>query len=187
MALNNISVSRGKLLLAEPMLNESYFKRAVILITEHNKNGSIGFILNKQVDLRLNEAIVEFENFHFPLYLGGPVGKDNIFYIHTLGEEITGSTEIIEGIFFGGDFDVLKKCMKEGLLNENNCKFFIGYSGWDPKQLQSELDENSWIVSQATPQNILNTEGKTMWANTLRSMGKEFALLSNFPENPSLN
>ncbi len=187
MPLNDIKPTRGKLLVAEPMLNESYFKRAVILLTEHNQNGSIGFILNKQVDLKLNEAIVEFEDFHFPLYLGGPVGKDSIFYIHTLGEIITGSVEVVPGVFFGGDFDVLKKLMKEGKINEKNSKFFIGYSGWDPKQLSRELDENSWIVANANADNILNAEGKTMWSSTLRGMGKAFALLSNFPENPSLN
>jgi putative transcriptional regulator len=187
MALNYIKPSRGKLLVAEPMLNESYFKRSVILLTEHNENGSIGFILNKQVDLRLNEAIVEFENFNFPLYLGGPVGKDNIFYIHTLGKEVSGSTEVINGIYFGGEFEILKQLMNEGKVNEGNIKFFIGYSGWDPKQLNDELEKNSWIVAHATAESILKAERKTMWSTTLRGMGKAFALLSNFPENPSLN
>lgn len=66
-------------------------------------------------------------------------------------------------------------------------RFFIGYSGWDPGQLQMELDQNSWVVKPDAGDHILNTAPKNLWKESLRSMGNDLALLSFFPENPQLN
>jgi putative transcriptional regulator len=156
-------------------------------ITEHNDSGTVGFILNKRVDLRLNEAIVEFKDFDFPLYFGGPVKRDNLFYIHTLGKHVEGSMQILDGLYWGGDFEKLKELILNGKATEKQIKFFLGYSGWEPKQLDKEMEEHSWFVSNSSSSLVMQDSDKEMWRQVMKAMGSEFAMLSNFPDNPSLN
>ena len=187
MILNKLKANRGKLLISEPTLADSYFKRAVVLLTEHNDSGTVGFILNKRVEMRLNEAIEEFKEFNFPLYFGGPVKRDNLFYVHTLGNLIEGSMAISEGLFWGGNFETLKDLILEGRATDKEVKFFLGYSGWEPKQLQREMEEHSWFVSNSNKSLIMQDSDKEMWRQLMKAMGSEFAMLSNFPDNPSMN
>ena len=93
----------GSLLISEPFLADSCFKRSVVLLSEHDKHGTLGFILNKPTDLKLNEAVEDFPEFNVPLYFGGPVDTETLFYIHTLGNKLEGSREIAAGVFWGGD------------------------------------------------------------------------------------
>ncbi len=187
MILNKIKANKGKLLISEPTLSDSYFKRSVILLTEHNENGSVGFILNKRVEFRLSEAIEEFKDFNFPLYFGGPVKRDNLFFVHRFGEKIEGSLPILDGLFWGGNFDTLKKIILEGKASEADVKFFLGYSGWEPNQLDREMNEHSWFVSNSNAAMVMKESDSEMWRKIMKAMGSEFALLSNFPDNPSMN
>lgn len=187
MPLNNIIPEKGKLLLSEPSLNESYFKRSVILLAEHNEEGSLGFILNKPVDVRINEVLTDFDEFDFPLFLGGPVKKDNLFFVHTLGKKVEGSILINDNLYWGGNFEMVRDSVKNGEANEANIRFFIGYAGWESQQLKEELNDNSWVVSQKADNSILLKDTKELWKSTLRKMGNEIAYLSFFPENPQLN
>ncbi len=187
MIINKENPKKGKLLISEPTLADSFFKRAVLLLVEHNTSGSVGFILNKHVDMQLKEAIEEFKDFNFPLHFGGPVKRDNLFYIHTLGNKIAGSTRVSEGLYWGGDFEQLKELILCGRATEKEVKFFLGYSGWEPKQLDRELEEHSWFVSNTSKTMIMKASNKEMWRHVMKAMGEEFALLSNFPDNPSMN
>lgn len=184
---NKLKASKGKLLISEPTLADSYFKRSVVLLTEHNETGTVGFILNKRVDIRLNEAIEDFKSFDFPLYFGGPVKRDNLFYIHTFGEQIEGSMRILDGLYWGGNFDQLKALILDGKASEKEVKFFLGYSGWEPDQLDREMVEHSWFVANSSKSLIMQDNDKEMWREVMKKMGSEFAMLSNFPDNPSMN
>ncbi len=184
---NKLKANRGKLLIAEPTLADSYFKRAVIILTEHNESGTVGFILNKQLDIRLCEAIDDFKDFDFPIYFGGPVKRDNLFYIHTLGEQIEGSMLISEGLYWGGNFDQLKELIINKKIDQHQVKFFLGYSGWEPQQLHREMEEHSWFVSKTNKGTVMAETDKEMWRKVMKTMGTEFAMLSNFPDNPSMN
>jgi putative transcriptional regulator len=187
MILNNANAGKGKLLISEPTLLDSYFKRSVIILAEHNESGSVGFILNKRVEFRLSEAIEELKDFNFPLYFGGPVKRDNLFYIHNLGDKIEGSMPIGDGLFWGGNFDTLKELILDGKATEKDVKFFLGYSGWEPEQLNREMQENSWFVSNSTKDLIMKDSDSELWRTVMKKMGTQFALLSNFPDNPSMN
>ncbi len=187
MSTQNVKLHKGSLLVSEPMMVDNYFKRSVVIITEKSETGFVGFILNKVVDMKINEALNHFENFNHRLYFGGPVQRDNIFYIHTKGEVISGSTKIQNGLYWGGDFEKVAEMVKNNLLQESDIKFFIGYSGWEPGQLEGELESESWIVSEANVDNVMSDNYKNLWGNVLKTMGNEFALLSNFPEHPQLN
>jgi len=180
------NIKKGNILIADPILDELYFRRGVILISEHNEDGTIGFVLNKEIDLRINEAIEDFGNISLPVYLGGPVSKDNLYYVHTVGKLIKESRPITNKLFFGGHFDTLKTLIIEGKIKENEVRFFLGYSGWAPGQLEEELKEESWFVGNIKRKYVFEPN-KNLWRDTLKDLGKEYAIIANFPEDPSMN
>ena len=187
MPLNSIKPQKGSLLISEPTLKDSYFNRSVVLIVEHNNDGTVGFILNKQIDIDLNSIVRDFDEIEASVFFGGPVNKDNLFFIHSFGKAIEGALQITNKLFWGGDFTMLKDILRKDKSNLQKVRFFIGYSGWDPGQLQMELDQNSWVVKSMVEDNILSSSPKNLWKDILRNMGNEVALLSFFPENPQLN
>lgn len=182
-----IKPSQGALLISEPFLLDSYFKRAVVLIGEHDQHGTIGFILNKPTDVNINDAVDDFPVFNTPLYFGGPVDTDTLFYIHTIGPKLEGAKEIVKGIYWGGNYDQLKFLIDTNQVNENQIRFYAGYSGWEPKQLDIEIKEKSWLISGGDAKFAFFNDSKCLWGQVLKSMGTEYAILANFPEDPSLN
>ena len=186
-ALSKLKPRKGRVLLSEPFLSEPYFKRSVIILTEHNEEGSIGFILNKPLDISLPSAIPDFPKFNGSLYLGGPVNKNKLFFIHTVGNKIKGSTEIINGLFWGGDINLLIKLIEANKVSASEFRLFAGYAGWGVKQLDNEFKAKSWIVAEADVEQIMDENTNRLWGNILKTMGKEYAMIANFPENPSLN
>jgi putative transcriptional regulator len=187
MPLNSIKPQKGSLLISEPTLKDSYFNRSVVLIVEHNNDGTVGFIMNKQIEIELNSLVKDFDEIETDVFFGGPVNKDNLFFIHRFGKDIEGAMPIGKNLFWGGDFTMLKDLLRKDKLNIHKVRFFIGYSGWDPGQLQMELDQNSWVVKSMVEEDILDCAPKNLWKETLRNMGNDIALLSFFPENPQLN
>jgi putative transcriptional regulator len=179
--------TQGSLLISEPFLLDSYFKRAVVLLSEHDDKGTLGFILNKPTDVKLNDAVEDFPDFDAPLYFGGPVETDTLFYIHTLGEKLKGAKPIVNGIWWGGDYDQLKFLIDTHQVRPDQIRFYAGYSGWEPKQLEGELKEKAWLVSNANKTFTFFDNPKVLWSQVLRSMGNEYAILANFPEDPNLN
>jgi putative transcriptional regulator len=184
---NDIKPQKGLILISEPYLNDVYFKRSIVLLTEHNNEGSIGFVLNKPVNMQIQEVISDFPQFDCQISIGGPVNTNTIHYIHTLGEMIPNSVPVQNNIFWGGDFDVLKKHIGNGLINSSQVRFFLGYSGWVPGQLEEELQQNSWLVSSINPDTIMNHQTNEIWKNTLNNLGTKYKMWVNSPENPSLN
>ncbi len=178
---------KGKLLVSEPFLHDPFFKRAVILLTEHNADGTVGFILNKPINVKLHEAIDDFPKFDADLYLGGPVQRDSLYYIHTLGDTIAESVEVFKGIYWGGNFEVLKVLIKNKKVNPSELRFFMGYTGWGSKQLAGELKKQSWIVTKAKIKYIMDTDPNVLWEELLKKQGKDYAMLASFAEYPSLN
>ncbi len=186
--LNRLKPKTGKLLLAEPFLDDQHFGRSVILIGEHNNEGSFGFVLNHYLkEVNLNEFMSDFPHFETKIAEGGPVKKNNLYYIHTLGKKIPGSILLCDGVYMGGSFDVMKQLIENKKLNHQQIRFFLGYSGWTEGQLEQELKQNSWIIADGKKEYIMNTSHENLWEDILKEMGNEHKIISNFPENPSLN
>lgn len=178
---------KGKLLVAEPsILNDISFNRSVILLSEHNDEGSIGFIINKPSKYTLNDLIPEIDS-DLIIYNGGPVSKENLYFVHRVPELIPESLEIANGIFWGGDFDVVQELLQTQRLNKEDIRFFLGYSGWSKDQLEDELETTSWVVIDNNFTNIFNISDKSFWKDTLMKFGGEYKIWANAPENPSLN
>ena len=178
---------QGRLLISEPSLQDFYFKQSVVLLAEHNKDGSFGLIVNKPISVSLNEVTRDFPRFEAPLFLGGPVKTDSIFYIHTLGDVVKESIKIMDGLYWGGDITNIKEMMILNQITASEIRFFIGYSGWASNQLDREMDEKSWVVASAKVIQIINANPKKMWGNLIRKFGDEYAIWANFPNDPSMN
>ena len=176
------------LLLAEPFMESPEFKRSVILLTEHNQKGSMGFIINRKLTISPTQAIDDFPTFDDMLYYGGPVSSDQLFYLHTLGKELEGSIEILPGVFMGGNYDTLKTMIDTKRVNSSQIRFFAGYAGWSANQLGKELKENSWLVVPAQSQHIFAMKEKeNMWKKILHNLGGKYSMVAEFPEDPTLN
>lgn len=184
---NNLSPARGRILISEPFLYDFFFKRSVILLAEHNDEGSFGVIVNKPLKAKFNDVIRDFPKFSSKVYLGGPVQNDSLFFIHTLGEKIDGSTEILPGLYWGGQVERVKELIELKLLMPDDIRFYIGYSGWAPKQLQDELERNSWAVSHIEVERLLRTRPTELWSSSLELLGEDYSHWSNFPDDPALN
>lgn len=184
---NKMPPKRGRLLISEPFLADPYFKRTVVLLCEHNAEGSFGFVLNKFVDVSVNELVDDLPEIQTRISMGGPVKSGNLYYIHTMGDRLANSLEIVDGVFMGGDFEMLKELIKLGKVTNEHVRFFVGYSGWGQDQLKEEMDERSWLVAQSDQRAIMDFNNDDLWGHTLKKMGDEFAMLANFPEDPSLN
>lgn len=179
--------SKGKLLVAEPsILNDTSFNRSVILLSEHNNEGAIGFIINKPSNFTINDVIPEIDS-NLPIYNGGPVSTENLYFVHKVPELIPDSIEIGDGIFWGGDFESVQQLLEDNILSNDDIRFFLGYSGWSKSQLQDELDTTSWKVIENKFHNIFDISYKSFWKDQLMKFGGEYQLWANAPENPNLN
>lgn len=178
---------KGSLLISEPFLPDPNFERTVILLCEHNEQGSFGFVLNKPSLLRMNDVIQEMGSFSDILYVGGPVQQDTLHFIHR-SPDIEGGLKIAEGIYWGGNFETVAILLKQDLLKSDDFRFFLGYSGWGEGQLNDEIEQNSWIVSDlVTSTQIFETEPEILWKEVLKNMGGKFKMFSNYPTDPRLN
>ena len=187
MAQRFLKPGAGRLLISEPVLQDFYFRKSVVLLADHSTEGSFGVIINKPVDINLSDIVSGFPPFNSKVFLGGPVKTDSIFFIHTRNDLITDATRILDGIYWGGDIDQVQELMRNGGITEGEIRFFIGYSGWSPGQLDDEMENKSWIVSSLTRNQILTKHPETMWSDMLKSLGGEYVLWSNYPNDPALN
>jgi len=186
--LSTVAAAAGRLLISEPFMMDPNFKRSVILLTEYAESGAVGFVLNHTSEYLLGDILPDTSYSEMPVYVGGPVGENTLHFIHCVPEKIEGGIEIAEGIYWGGDFDVVKELVSAYQLDETEIKFFTGYSGWTPKQLDEELTENVWIVTDKfDPESLFTNSDKNLWKQTVISLGQRYAHIANFPENPELN
>ncbi|MBK0379512.1 YqgE/AlgH family protein [Mucilaginibacter segetis] len=185
--LSPISAAAGRLLISEPFMPDPHFKRAVILLTEYSEAGAMGFVLNHQSDYLLGDILPDVSYSEIPVYLGGPVSENTLHYIHCCPDKIPDGIEISTGVFWGGDFELIKKLITNYQLNENEIRFFTGYSGWTPAQLDNELREDAWIVTDKYTTDTIFGNGDNLWKETVISLGQRYAHIANFPENPTLN
>jgi putative transcriptional regulator len=183
---NKVSPKKGRILVAEPFLQDTYFKRSIVLLTEHTTEGSVGFVLNKPLDIKVNEVMEEFPPFKASVSIGGPVSTKTIHYIHTFGDLIPNSVHVVDNIYWGGDFEYIKVLIREEQIGSDQIRFFLGYSGWHAGQLDNELQQNSWLVTEV-PSSIIMQPKSNAWKNTLSQIGEKYKIWSGFPENPGLN
>ena len=140
--MSELKPHKGRLLIAEPsILNDNSFNRSIILLTEHNDQSSVGFILNRPLKFTLKDIIPEIDC-SFTVFQGGPVEQDNLYFVHNVPELIPDSIQVSENIYWGGNFNSLKDLLSDSKIKSTEIRFFLGYSGWGTHQLEEELSNN---------------------------------------------
>ena len=184
---NNVPPQKGRILIAEPFLHGDYFSRSVVFLVAHSEKGAVGFILNKKIDFRLQDVFLDFPEFDAHVYLGGPVSADSIFFVHKVGEKLPGSIKVLGNLSWGGDFETLKNLISKGMVKPSDIHFFLGYSGWDAGQLEGEIKEDSWLVTDVDENAIMRESQDVSWTDFVVKAGNRYSIWQNYPENPSFN
>lgn len=178
---------KGKILISEPFLPDTFFNRTIVYLADHNEEGSVGFILNKKLEIKVCDAISGFEGWQEYLSMGGPVAPDTLHYLHRMGDMIPKSVWVDDNIFWGGDIDIIREMIRNGKLNTSQIRFFLGYSGWSAGQLERELKENSWVIARVESDIVLNDQINNSWKKVLRSLNSKYRIWADFPESPDMN
>ncbi len=182
-----LTPQKGRLLIAEPsILNDVSFNRSIILLTEYTEKSCVGFILNKSLEYTMNDLLPDVDC-SFTIYQGGPVEQDNLYFIHKIPNLIPNSIKITDNIYWGGNFETLKILLNEQKIKNTDIRFFLGYSGWSVHQLEDEISQNSWFVSENDFSDIFATDNTTLWKNKLLQKGGDYKLWANAPKDINLN
>lgn len=187
---NTDQIFTGSILIAEPLMPDKHFSRSVVLLIDHKDDeGTLGIIINKRLNISLQKIVrnFEFKNFNPPVFFGGPVAVDQLFFMHKSSIPIENSVEITKGLFWGGNIEQIDMLIRTGQLKENEIRFYVGYSGWAAGQLKNELKQNSWAVTFASTEEIWYTEPSRMWDLMISKLGAAYAFWRKMPLDPTLN
>lgn len=187
---NNIKPKTGRVLISEPFLDDGIFYRSVVLLTRYSpEEGAMGFVLNKLLPATHYPKDIKehYPDIEISLSYGGPVEMEKMFYVHTLSDdELPYSIEIMPGLYWGGDYGILKKKLRNKEISPSQVRFFLGYSGWSPGQLEEEIKNDAWIVGTITPDEVL-TPDENLWQKILQKFELKYKLWARYPDFPFYN
>lgn len=181
-------IQKGTLLIATPDIDSGIFFRGVMLVCEHNPNGSFGLLINKNLDLELPEEIINVSSMSNPnvgVRAGGPVQTNQMMLLHTSDTIADQTLEVCDGVHLGGDLQFLQ----DVLTDEKGASILLcfGYAGWGAGQLEQEFLDGQWFLHPGSQKHIFDTPPERLWQELLREMGGKYATLSMIPEDLSLN
>lgn len=182
----------GGLLVTEPFMHESYFNHGVVSLIDYVPDeGATGVVMNNRTEYQLNELLEGIETrIQIPVFCGGPLGQDRLYFLHTLGSEIIANARrYAPGIYIGGDFDAIISYVNAGYPVDGAVRFFIGYSNWAEGQLEREIRRENWAIAPppACASDLLRTVGDSYWHRTVRSLGPAYRAWTLLPRNVSAN
>ena len=183
----NQEIKKGALLIADPFLKDPNFMRTVVLLCDHQLDGSIGFVLNRKYHQTVGELISTLETCSFPVYYGGPVQTDTVHFLHNVPDLITGGLSIGNGIYWGGDFETVAGLLDSNKLDQSMIRFYIGYSGWGDDQLENEMREKTWLITGGNTGLVFHKNVSLIWQDSLKQLGGKYEQLIHYPLDPQLN
>lgn len=176
---------KGQLLIAGPGLIDPNFRRTVVLVGEHSEEGALGVILNRASESTVDEAAPELSSLVAGLgaiHVGGPVQPSAIVVLAEFSQPGRAGSLVLGSVgFLPSEVD------PDELGELRRARVFAGYAGWGPGQLDGELDEGSWIVEPALPDDVFTADPEELWSDVLRRKGGPFGVLALMPLDPSLN
>ena len=179
-------LAKGTLLIAEPFLNDPNFKRSVVLLCEHNEEGTLGFVLNNKSKYVVSDLLPDCPLSLLPIYEGGPVQMNTLHWIHRVPQLLAG-IEIVENIYWGSNFELLAGNLNNNMIAATDIRLFLGYSGWAAGQLKQECNEGAWLGANANSDIVFNTSTDAAWKQAIGLLGTKYKFLANIPINPQLN
>jgi len=178
---------KGQLLLDSGDLRGSFFQRTVVLICEHNAEGAFGLVLNRATDSKAGDMVMADlpETLKAcPVYLGGPVQPTALSFLHSA--PFLPDANVIPNLNLGHSLDSLVE-LGESFSTENKLRLFAGYSGWSPGQLEDEMKRHAWVTHPASFELVFDADPDQLWKKILRLKGGKYLLISQMPEDLSLN
>jgi putative transcriptional regulator len=184
--------SAGSLLVAAPTLVDPNFARTIVLLLDIGESGALGVVLNRPTELDVGDVLEPWADVVAGpgvLFQGGPVETDAALAVASVvaglapDEEpigwrrVYGSTGLV-------DLDAPVEVVAGGL---SSVRIFAGYAGWGAGQLEAEIEEGSWYVVPAEPQDPFLEDPARLWVSVLRRQGGELAMLATMPAEPGLN
>ena len=176
---------KGQLLIAGPSLLDPNFRRAVVLVGEHTDEGALGVVLNRASEATVEDAVPELSTLiddEELVHVGGPVQPSAIVVVADFADPEQAGVLILDSVgFLPAEVD------PDAIGELRRARVFAGYAGWGPGQLDEELDEGSWIVAPALPEDVFTGDPEELWSDVLRRKGGPFEVLALMPPDPSAN
>lgn len=185
----SILLKKGIFLIADPKLRDPNFTQTVVLLCEHNDQGTLGVVVNRPTTLRLSEAIPKINGGHLisdVIYSGGPVQPDHIMTLYRAEDQVPESEHVADGIYLGGSVTILEDMLAVSSAT-NSIRAYVGYAGWTSNQLESELRESSWKLVPADQKFVFDMEPSRVWSTLLASLGEEYSIYASMPSDPTMN
>jgi putative transcriptional regulator len=171
----------GSLLIAMPQLQDPNFHRTVLLMVHHDETSSFGLVLNRSADLAISSL---FESLDFewrgdgddPVSWGGPVELSSGWMLFSdldppvLLEDEDDITHVVPGLNFAGSMDIFRHVAADP---PPRLRFFLGYAGWGPGQLEFEITQGAWLSAEASAETIFRVSAESMWDHVVRGLGIE--------------
>lgn len=181
-------IEKGTFLISTPDVENGVFFRAVVLVCEHNPNGSFGIIVNKELSLELPEDVIDIRNLtnsHVQIRAGGPVQTNQMMLLHTSDKIPDQTLKICDNVYLGGDLEFLQ----EAITDEKgpHLHMCFGYAGWGAGQLEREFLDGHWYIYPTSERLLFHTPADKLWQTLLREMGGKYATISMIPEDLTLN
>jgi putative transcriptional regulator len=177
-------IEAGSILVAQPFWNEEMYQRVVALVIEHNSRGTTGILLNRKSNLLISEAIPSLDIMK-PLYYGGAFQTKIISYLHR-NMNIPDSVYLGNGIFWGGNFDVISGMISQQKIKNKDINFYAGFTNWAAGQLEIEVINSKWWVCETNADELFSIESDELWEESLEQCGNSYAMFKNIPD-PSFN
>lgn len=181
---------KGYFLIANPVLPDPNFSRTVVLLCNHNEEGSFGLIVNRSTRLTSKEVFSSHDLFkedESRVFMGGPVSQTQVFYLCRSFQPIMEMEQVCPGVHMGMNWEALAAVVQNLENPQQDIRFYLGYSGWGAGQLAGEMEQRSWLTCEARQDFVFSLAEDQIWPNVVRSLGKDYEYLLNAPVNPSMN
>ncbi|CAI2719593.1 YqgE/AlgH family protein [Nitrospina watsonii] len=184
------SYGKGTFLIANPVLGDPNFSRTVVLLCDHNDEGSFGLVVNRKAGLMASDLFQQAEfltGYDNEVFVGGPVQQSQVFYLVRSPQPIEGLDHICDGIHLGMSWEPLESVYLQLENPAENLRFYMGYSGWGGGQLAGEMEHRSWLTCDAKNDHIFGDPESNIWGRVVQSLGKEYEYLLTAPVDPRMN
>lgn len=186
--MTEVSSLTGRLLVATPALADPNFDRAVVLLLDHDEEGSLGVVLNRPTPVGVADILASWAELTGEpdvVFQGGPVSLDSALGVAVIpGDEGPLGWRRVYGAIGLVDLETPPELLAAAL---GSLRIFAGYAGWGPGQLEAELSEGAWYVVESEVGDVSSPRPERLWRAVLRRQRSELAMIATYPDDPSLN